>query len=78
MNTNPRCITCKFFEQQNDEQGLCNRYPPTVFVVGAGKTASISTTVRVENWCGEHVKQLILPLAKFPKFNIPKEETPPQ
>lgn len=74
MNTNPRCITCKFFDQKDDSQGECHRFPPTVFVVGSGQTATIPTTVQVQGWCGEHVEQLII-AKTFPKFNLPSKES---
>ena len=54
MSSSPRCLTCKFFEQQNSQQGMCRRYPPTPFPVSEKQTVTIPTTVRVEEWCGEY------------------------
>ena len=73
MNTNPRCITCKFFEQKDDRQGICHRYPPTVFILGAGKSATVPTFVEVQGWCVP-----IIHGVQFSKFNVPKKESPPQ
>ena len=55
MNTPPpKCLTCKFFEQQNPQQGTCRRFPPVPFPVANNQTVTIPTTVRVSEWCGEY------------------------
>lgn len=59
MNTSPRCLTCKFFEQVNPQQGACRLYPPTPYPVGANQTVTIPTTVRVTEWCGQHMPGII-------------------
>lgn len=59
MTSSPKCITCKFFEAQNPQQGTCRRFPPVPFPVGQGQAVTIPTTVRVSEWCGEHKVGLV-------------------
>ena len=59
MTNSPKCLTCKFFEQQTPEQGACRRFPPVPFPVAQNQTVTIPVTVRVSEWCGEHVLGLI-------------------
>ena len=54
MTAPPKCLTCKFFEQQDPQKGTCCRFPPVPFPVGNNQTVTIPTTVRVDQWCGEY------------------------
>ena len=54
MTSPPKCLTCKFFEPQNPQQGTCRRFPPVPFPVQGNQTVTIPTTVRVDQWCGEY------------------------
>ncbi len=59
MNT---CASCKFFEQDNANQGACRRNPPTPFPTGSVKgnlqITSAWPSVQSHNWCGEWVIRL--------------------
>ncbi len=63
MTTTDRCLTCKFFEQTNPEQGICRRFPPTGHLAKAfdyatkkeaNQMVSAFVTARVTDWCGEY------------------------
>ena len=48
------CQTCKHYLPTNEEQGLCRRYPPTVFLLSDGATTSCFPSMMAEGSCGEH------------------------
>ena len=48
------CSTCQYFLKQTDEQGLCRRYPPTLFLRTDESTVSLFPPMLNEGWCGEH------------------------
>lgn len=48
------CQTCTHFLPQSDEQGLCRRYPPTVFLRADDSTVSLFPPMLNEGVCGEH------------------------
>jgi len=58
------CETCKFFKRDpecefeitEDNEGICRRYPPTVFSNSVGETQGLPV-VCVDHWCGEYVKK---------------------
>lgn len=47
------CQSCIHFLKQSDEQGLCRRYPPTLFLRADDSTISIFPPMLNEGWCGE-------------------------
>lgn len=48
------CMTCKFFLAQENDQGLCRRYPPSVFLQFDKSTVSIFPTMLKAGYCGEY------------------------
>ena len=48
------CSTCQHFLSQSDEQGLCRRYPPTLFLRADDSTISLFPTMLNTGLCGEH------------------------
>lgn len=57
------CVDCRFYEGKGDKQGICVRYPPSVFpfptgskVVGGAvglQLQSFLPPVSAGGWCGE-------------------------
>lgn len=47
------CQTCTHFLKQSDDQGLCRRYPPTLFL-RADSTISLFPPMLNDGLCGEH------------------------
>ena len=47
------CANCKFFRQNQPQQGICTRYPPAVFPSGRDQVSSVWPVVRVDQGCGE-------------------------
>jgi len=62
---NPSCETCKFFEFNNpdDADGMCRRYPPQIYLIEDDKDGRLETGVHAAqpvvdkffDWCGEYV-----------------------
>jgi len=48
------CQTCQHFLPQSDEQGLCRRNPPQVFLLPDNATISLFPLMTNEGLCGEH------------------------
>ena len=48
------CQSCAHFLKQSDEQGLCRRYPPTLFMLPDQSTISLFPPMLNEGRCGEH------------------------
>lgn len=49
-----RCETCKFWEQDSEREGSCNRYPPMpVFDDNSGEVETCFTWTGLGHWCGE-------------------------
>lgn len=61
MSTPPTCKTCKYLKpiDTEEKQGLCSRYPPSVFPVGPNQTLSLFPTVREAFLCGEYKTEII-------------------
>jgi hypothetical protein len=51
----PCCANCRFYEEQNDEHGTCNRYAPKP---AQGETWAEWPWVLPHNWCGEWAQPL--------------------
>lgn len=48
------CQTCTHFLKQSDDQGLCRRYPPTLFLLPDQSTISLFPPMLNDGLCGEH------------------------
>lgn len=48
------CQTCTHFLTQTDEQGLCRRNPPQVFLLPDNSTIALFPPMTNEGLCGEH------------------------
>lgn len=46
--------TCTHFLKQTEEQGLCRRYPPTLFMLSDQSTISLFPPMLNDGLCGEH------------------------
>ncbi len=44
-NSQPRCLTCRFWDRLGEQNGACHRYP------GMTTTRLFKSPV---DWCGEH------------------------
>ena len=47
------CATCRFFETEGDEWGICHRFPP-VFTDKYYANEFRMTETPFDNWCGEY------------------------
>ena len=65
--TQPRCITCKFCDVQNANEGICRLEPPkTALAMNAGHPAAMCIRVVVTpglDWCSKYEVQLVKPVA---------------
>ena len=52
------CQTYTHFLKQTDEQGLCRRYPPTLFLMPDQSTVSLFPPMLNEGLCGEYQEKI--------------------
>lgn len=50
------CEACKFFLANDENQGLCRRFPPAAVATTEG-TFAIFPPMLNEGWCGEHIEK---------------------
>ena len=51
------CQTCQHYLPATPEQGLCRRFPPTLFLREDNSTVSLFPPMKPEGLCGEHKEQ---------------------
>jgi len=50
------CQACKFFLANDENQGICRRFPPAAVATPEG-TFAIFPPMLNEGWCGEHIEK---------------------
>lgn len=57
--TNESCSTCAYYLPNNNNEGLCCRFPPITILIGhAPVTQSFFPVLKNTDWCGEHKGKL--------------------
>lgn len=51
------CQNCKYYLPENENQGLCRRFPPTLWIHINGPTVSVFPPMMATGYCGEHAKK---------------------
>ena len=54
MTQQPLCITCKWFDRIDEQQGYCRWFPPESHRVTKKQIMSAFVTTRPGDWCGQH------------------------
>jgi len=65
MNDRRTCVTCKFCDVQDTQQGICRLAPPTTaLIMNAGAPGAMAVRVVVSlasDWCSKYEQQLVKP-----------------
>lgn len=55
LGDNCKCLTCRYFDQKSEKEGICRLQPPKIYVVG-GYLNTAWPAVTINDFCGSWSK----------------------